>query len=62
MAFDILKQQINRYYNRQDQGCHFIDHEEYGKYSVFDADGNFLCVTDFDGATNVCEALESMMT
>ena len=48
----------SEFYNRHGQGCHFIDDEKPGLYRVFEADGNFMCITDLEGAVNVCEFLE----
>lgn len=46
----------SEFYNRH-SGCYFTD-EKPGEYKVFTADGDFLCVTDWDGAVNVCENIQ----
>lgn len=54
----------SEYYNRNKVdsgewiGCYFTDDDGENKFKVFDNDGNFICVTDCEGAHNVCEVID----
>lgn len=54
----------SEYYNRNKvdtfwSGCYFTDDDDgENKFKVFENDGSFICVTDYEGAHNVCEVID----